>query len=72
MRCDTVDNIGNIRADSPTTHKDSLKLALVVAEGNNLHTCRRFANDGERLFHGKCAKKIVQNVQILKSGRDQV
>ena len=31
MRGDTEENIDSIRTDSPTTHKDSLKLALAVA-----------------------------------------
>ena len=31
MRGDTEENIDHIRADSPTTHKDSLKLALSIA-----------------------------------------
>ena len=31
MRGDREENVDNLRADSPTTHKDSLKLALTVA-----------------------------------------
>ena len=31
MRGDTEENVDTIRADSPTTHKDSLKLALAIA-----------------------------------------
>ena len=31
MRGDKEENVENLRADSPTTHKDSLKLALTVA-----------------------------------------
>ena len=31
MRGDREENVDNLRADSPTTHKDSLKLALTIA-----------------------------------------
>ena len=31
MRGDTEQNTGNIRVDSPTAHKDSLKLALAIS-----------------------------------------
>ena len=35
MRGDTEENIDMIRADSPTAHKDSLKLALAIAANEN-------------------------------------
>jgi hypothetical protein len=35
MRGDTEDNVDLIRSDSPTTHKDSLKLALSIAANEN-------------------------------------
>ena len=35
MRGDTEENIDTIRADSPTAHKDSLKLALAIAANEN-------------------------------------
>ena len=35
MRGDTEQNTENIRVDSPTAHKDSLKLALAIAANEN-------------------------------------
>ena len=37
MRGDTEENIDLIRADSPTAHKDSLKLGLAIAANENFN-----------------------------------
>jgi hypothetical protein len=41
MRGDTEENIDMIRADSPTAHKDSLKLALAIAANENFDLVSR-------------------------------
>ena len=49
MRGDLEDNIENIRADSPTAHKDSLKLTLSIA-----------ANEGFEIFSADIKSAFLQ------------
>ena len=53
MRGDREQNIGEIRADSPTAHKDSLKLALAIA-----------ANENFELFSGDIKSAFLQGKSL--------
>ena len=57
MRGDREQDIGNIRADSPTAHKDSLKLALAIAANENFEI---FSGDIKSAFlQGKTLERKV-------------
>ena len=55
MRGDTEENIDAIRADSPTAHKDSLKLALAVA-----------ANENFELISGDIKSAFLQGMSLQR------
>ena len=53
MRGDKEENIENIRADSPTTHKDTLKLVLAIA-----------ANEDFKIFSGDIKSALLQGKSL--------
>ena len=55
MRGDTEKGIESIRADSPTAHKDSLKLGLALA-----------ANQGSQLFSGDIKSAFLQGMSLQR------